>query len=141
LGKTIPEAEKRKQERENAERERQNQEKQYKKRLDALNDLVNSALYKFAQATDTAVENNTGKRRFSGCRAAKTSPLPPTAVGANAWIQFAFDQPQTFKALTFAGGEPAGAFFATATNRNLEESDDGVNFRQAAQIGIQKPAR
>jgi hypothetical protein len=64
---------------------------------------------------------------------AKTSPLPPTAVGENAWIQFAFDQPQTFKALTFAGGEPAG-LFSGAGDRNLEASDDGVNFRQVAQI-------
>ncbi|MFN7948802.1 MAG: glycosyl hydrolase [Blastocatellia bacterium] len=67
---------------------------------------------------------------------AGTTPLPPTAVGENAWIQFAFDQPQTFKALTFAGGEPAGAFFAAAGNRNLEASDDGVNFRQVVQIPI-----
>lgn len=67
---------------------------------------------------------------------AKTSPLPPAAVGANAWIQFAFDQPQTFKALTFAGGEPAGAFFAAASNRHLEASDDGVNFHQVAPIPL-----
>jgi hypothetical protein len=67
---------------------------------------------------------------------AKTSHLPPTAVGENAWIQFEFDQPRTFKALTIVAGEPAMQFFPTPSNRTLQSSDDGVTFRDVAQIPI-----
>ncbi len=67
---------------------------------------------------------------------AKTSLLPPTAIGQNAWIQFAFEQPQTFKALTIVVGEPAGQFDAAESNRILEASDDGVTFRQILQIPL-----
>ena len=67
---------------------------------------------------------------------AKTSLSPPTAVGENAWIQFAFDQPQTFKALTIVAGEPAMQFFAAESNRKLQASDDGVTFRDVLQIPI-----
>ncbi|MBS1812448.1 MAG: glycoside hydrolase [Acidobacteria bacterium] len=65
---------------------------------------------------------------------AKTILLPPTAVGQSAWIQFEFSQPQTFKALTIVAGEPASQFGAAESNRMLEASDDGVNFRQVLQI-------
>src|SRR5262249_13814243 len=67
---------------------------------------------------------------------AKTSLLPPTAVGENAWVQFEFDKPQTFKALTIVAGEPAGQFSAAASNRMLQASDDGVTFRDVLQIPI-----
>ncbi|MBL8205577.1 MAG: glycoside hydrolase [Blastocatellia bacterium] len=67
---------------------------------------------------------------------AKTSLLPPTAIGQNAWIQFEFDQPQTFRALTIVAGEPAAAFSPVESNRTLEASDDGVNFRAVLQIPI-----
>ncbi len=67
---------------------------------------------------------------------AKTSHLPPTAVGENARIQFEFDTPQTFKALTIVAGEPAMQFFPTPSNRTLQASDDGVTFRDVLQIPI-----
>jgi hypothetical protein len=67
---------------------------------------------------------------------AKTSPLPPTTVGENAWIQFEFDRPQTFKALTIVAGEPAMQFFPTPSNRTLQASDDGATFRDVLQIPI-----
>ncbi len=67
---------------------------------------------------------------------AKTSLLPPTAVGENAWIQFEFDTQQTFKALTIVAGEPAMQFFPTPSNRTLQASDDGVTFRDVLQIPI-----
>ena len=65
---------------------------------------------------------------------AKSSLLPPTAVGLNAWIQFEFSTPQTFKALTIVGGEPASQFGEAVSNRALEASDDGINFRRILQI-------
>ena len=67
---------------------------------------------------------------------AKTSLLPPTPVGETAWIQFEFDKPQTFKALTIVAGEPAGQFFAAPSNRTLQAGDDGVTFRDVLQIPI-----
>ncbi len=65
---------------------------------------------------------------------AKSSLLPPAAIGQNAWIQFEFAQLQTFKALTIVGGEPASQFGEAVSNRTLEASDDGINFRQILQI-------
>ncbi|HJQ23097.1 MAG TPA: glycosyl hydrolase [Blastocatellia bacterium] len=65
---------------------------------------------------------------------ARTSLLPPTAIGEHAWIQFEFDTPQTFKALTIVAGEPAAQFTTPVSNRTLQASDDGVNFREVAQI-------
>jgi hypothetical protein len=67
---------------------------------------------------------------------AKTSHLPPTAVGENAWIQFEFDTRRTFKALTIVAGEPAMQFFPTPSNRTLQASDDGATFRDVLQIPI-----
>lgn len=67
---------------------------------------------------------------------AQTSYLPPTAIGQNAWIQFEFNQPQTFKALTIVAGEPAAPFSPAISNRMLEASDDGVNYRQVLQIPL-----
>jgi hypothetical protein len=67
---------------------------------------------------------------------AKTSLLPPTAVGENAWLQFEFDRPQTFRALTIVAGEPAMQFFPTPSNRTLQASDDGATFRDVLQIPI-----
>jgi hypothetical protein len=67
---------------------------------------------------------------------AKRSLLPPRSVGESAWIQFEFDQPQTFKALTIVAGEPAMQFFPVPSNRTLQASDDGVTFRDVAPIPI-----
>src|SRR5262249_51783915 len=67
---------------------------------------------------------------------AKTSNRPPTEIGENAWIQFASDKPQTFKALTIVAGEPAMQFAPAASNRALQASDDGVNFREVLPIPV-----
>ena len=51
-----------------------------------------------------------------------------TAAGSTAWIQFAFSQPQTIRALTLVAGGAAGP------EATLEASDDGQNFHFAAAI-------
>jgi hypothetical protein len=68
---------------------------------------------------------------------AKTTMLPPMEVGQDMWIQYAFDQPQTFKAFTIVGSLPAGElaeFRGMPDNRHLKVSDDGVNFREVVII-------
>ena len=68
---------------------------------------------------------------------AKTTLLPPMEVGQDMWIQYAFDQPQTFKAFTLVGSPPAGElaeFRGMPDNRYLKVSDDGVNFRDVVII-------
>ncbi len=62
--------------------------------------------------------------------------LPRDSVNGYAWIQYAFQQPQTFKAITVVGGgirDPFG-IRATAESRGLEVSDDGIQFRRIASI-------
>jgi len=57
--------------------------------------------------------------------------LPRDSAGFG-WIQFAFPQPQTIKAITMVGGGEPGVFgfgAATKDSRKLEASDDGKNFR------------
>lgn len=61
-----------------------------------------------------------------------TSLLPRDSVKGYAWIQFAFLQPQTIKAITMVGGGNPGIFGMGADpkdSRTLEASDDGVNFK------------
>ncbi|GAB4046864.1 glycosyl hydrolase [Spirosoma litoris] len=68
---------------------------------------------------------------------AKTTMLPPMEVGQDMWIQFEFDQPQTFKAFTIVGAPAAGElaeFRGMPDNRGLKVSDDGVNFRDVVII-------
>ena len=63
---------------------------------------------------------------------AASNLLPRDSVKGVAWIQFAFQTPQTIKAITMVGGgEPGmfGAGAAAADSRSLETSDDGVNFK------------
>ncbi len=58
--------------------------------------------------------------------------LPRDSVAGYAWIQFAFPQPQTIKAITMVGGGNPGSFGRGATaddSRKLEASDDGVDFK------------
>lgn len=67
----------------------------------------------------------------------KTNLLPPMEVGQDMWIQYEFDSPQTFKALTIVGASSGGAlaeFNGAPNNRTLKVSDDGVNFRDVAPI-------
>ncbi|MBL7783144.1 MAG: hypothetical protein JNM22_18080 [Saprospiraceae bacterium] len=69
---------------------------------------------------------------------ATTAYLPPMQIGEQAWIQFAFDQPQTFRALTIVGGGggPNFQFFGGGGERSLAASDDGVHFREILKIPV-----
>jgi hypothetical protein len=63
--------------------------------------------------------------------------LPRDSVAGFAWIQFAFPQAQTIKAVTMVGGGEPGTFgmgAASADSRKLEASDDGVNFKFVCNI-------
>jgi len=67
----------------------------------------------------------------------KTNLLPRDDKKGFAWIQFAFAQPQTIKAVTMVGGGNPGVFSQGADpkdSRALEVSDDGVTFRQVCLI-------
>jgi hypothetical protein len=58
--------------------------------------------------------------------------LPRDSATGFGWIQFAFPQPQTIKAITMVGGGNPGVFGMGADakdSRKLEASDDGVNYR------------
>lgn len=61
-----------------------------------------------------------------------SSLLPPDTTTSFAWIQFAFEQPQTIKAITMMGGGdkgPFGLYGELKDNRSLEKSDDGIHFQ------------
>ncbi|SHN40717.1 glycosyl hydrolase [Chitinophaga sp. CF418] len=63
--------------------------------------------------------------------------LPKDTVKGYAWIQFAFPQPQTVKAVSMVGGGNPGMFGMgadPADGRALEASDDGVNYRLITHI-------
>ena len=62
--------------------------------------------------------------------------LPPMKVGEDMWIQYEFETPQTFKACSIAGAIQTGMqdFDGGPLNRTLKVSDDGVNFREIAQL-------
>jgi len=63
--------------------------------------------------------------------------LPKDSVKGFAWIQFAFPQGQTIKAITMVGGGEPGLFgqgAAAGDSRTLESSDDGVNFKFVSYI-------
>ncbi len=61
-----------------------------------------------------------------------TNLLPRDSATGFGWIQFAFPQPQTIKAITMVGGGNPGVFGMGADakdSRKLEASDDGVNYK------------
>ncbi len=62
--------------------------------------------------------------------------LPPKAVGEEMWIQYEFDKPQTFKALSLVGAIHTALedFDGGPENRTLKVSDDGINFREVLKI-------
>lgn len=64
----------------------------------------------------------------------KTSFLPPVKVDEDMWIQYEFETPQTFKAVTVVGAIHTAmeGFNGGPLNRSLKISDDGVNFREIA---------
>ena len=67
-----------------------------------------------------------------------TAKLPIPAEGASAWIQYAFDAPQTIRAVTFVTKEPGNIEAILAgigsPEKTLEASDDGQNFREVVEL-------
>ncbi|MGA8042000.1 MAG: glycosyl hydrolase [Terracidiphilus sp.] len=69
----------------------------------------------------------------------KTVQLPKAKeMGAKAWIQYEFEQPEAIRALTIVAGKkgPGEAFLPPGgdSGQALEASDDGVNFRVVAEV-------
>jgi alpha-L-rhamnosidase len=62
---------------------------------------------------------------------AHAAPLPIAPLGQTAWIQFAYANPQTVRAVTFARSDraPLQQFMGGPPGPELQASDDGVNFR------------
>ncbi len=62
--------------------------------------------------------------------------LPPKDAGEDMWIQYEFETPQTFKALSVvgAGHDAMEQFNGSPENRSLKVSDDGVNFKEITKI-------
>jgi len=61
-----------------------------------------------------------------------TNILPRDSAAGYGWIQFAFPQPQTIKAITMVGGGNPGVFGQGADakdSRKLEVSDDGITYK------------
>ncbi len=68
---------------------------------------------------------------------ATTNLLPADSAEGYAWIQFAFAQPQTVKAVTMVGGGdkgPFGLYGEFKDTRSLEVSNDGENFHHVCFI-------
>ena len=68
---------------------------------------------------------------------AKTILLPSAPEGEKSWVQYEFKKPRAIKSLTIAGGGGSTGFPIPgqgAAVRELEASNDGVNFRVAATI-------
>lgn len=89
----------------------------------SLNDLgavvtSSGGTFSLAQLTDGDVNTN--------------MLLPRDSASGFSWIQFAFPQPQTIKALTMVGGGNPGVFGMGAdakNSRKLEAGDDGINYK------------
>lgn len=67
---------------------------------------------------------------------AKSAFLPPMKIGEDMWIQYAFDQPQTFRAFSISGAMNGALaeFNGGPENRSLKVSDDGINFRTVGKV-------
>ncbi len=67
---------------------------------------------------------------------AKSSKIPFKSYEEDLWIQYAFDEPVTFKAFTVSGAQhlPQEDFYGGPKNRYLQVSDDGINFKTIAQV-------
>lgn len=66
----------------------------------------------------------------------KGAYLPPAKPGENTWIQYEFDTPQTFQSLSVVGANHGQMeqFRGSSENRNLQVSDDGINFKEVTRI-------
>ncbi len=62
--------------------------------------------------------------------------LSPMKEGEDMWLQYEFETPQTFKAFSIAGAVQTAMqdFDGVPLNRSLKVSDDGINFREVAQL-------
>ena len=67
---------------------------------------------------------------------AQASFLPPMEIGEDMWIQYSFDQPQTFQAFSISGAMNGALaeFDGGPKNRRLKVSNDGVNFTTVATV-------
>ncbi len=65
-----------------------------------------------------------------------TRYIPPGNVGEEFWIQYEFESPQTFKALSVVGANHTALeqFRGAPENRRLKVSNDGVEFTEIAEI-------
>jgi len=83
-------------------------------------------------ATVTSSGGNFSLQQLTDGDLSTTVLLPRDSATGFGWIQFAFPQPQTIKAITMVGGGEPGVFgFGSAAkdSRKLEASDDGVNYK------------
>jgi hypothetical protein len=62
--------------------------------------------------------------------------LPPVDVGKDAWLQYGFKEPQTFRALSVVGASTSalGEFQGNPNNRTLQVSEDGITYRDVVEI-------
>ena len=68
----------------------------------------------------------------------KGTKLPKPKAGESSWIQYAFDTPQTVRAVTVSMNLPGGIaamFMGGAPMRTLEVSDDGQSFHEVEKLG------
>ena len=65
-----------------------------------------------------------------------TKYLPPANVGEDFWIQYEFESPQTFKAMSVVGANHSALeqFNGRPKNRRLMVSDNGVDFKEVTEI-------
>ncbi len=88
-------------------------------------------------AVVTASGGNFSLQQLTDGDVATTVLLPRDSATGFGWIQFAFPQAQTIKAITMVGGGNPGVFGQGADakdSRKLEVSDDGVNYKFACII-------
>ncbi|CAN1529619.1 Glycosyl hydrolases family 2, sugar binding domain containing protein [Spirosomataceae bacterium] len=67
----------------------------------------------------------------------KTSyAIPPMEVGQDMYVQYSFDEPQTFRAFAVSGAsqDPLAEFNGAPENRSLKVSDDGINWRTVGKV-------
>lgn len=62
--------------------------------------------------------------------------IPPMEIGEDMFIEYSFDEPQTFKAFAVAGAseDRLAQFNGVPLNRSLKVSDDGIDFREVARL-------
>ena len=67
----------------------------------------------------------------------KTTKIPFPTPAAESWIQFAYPQPHTVRAITFVTKDPGfiQEFVSGIPEKTLESSDDGQTFRKVISLG------